>query len=113
MAYDEHLAQRVREIVAELTGGAFHEKKMFGGLAFLVGGHMGVAVSREGGLMLRVDPEQTDAMLSKPHAAPFVMRGKPLDGWVRVAPEGVGTKRQLARWVQRGVELAQALPPAY
>lgn len=110
MAYDAQLAERVRELVAEATGGAFTEKRMFGGLAFLIGGHMGVSVSREGGLLMRVDPEQTDALLAKPHAAPFHMRDRPIDGWLRVAPEGVVTRRQLQRWVDRAVAQARTLP---
>jgi TfoX/Sxy family transcriptional regulator of competence genes len=112
VAYDEALAERVREIVAELTDGDFTENKMFGGLAFLVGGHMGAVVSRAGGLMLRCDPAQTDAMLSKPHAVPFQMRGKPIDGWLRVEAAGLRSRQQLRRWVTRGVQYAQELPPA-
>ncbi len=84
---------------------------MFGGLAFLVGGHMAVAASRQGGLMVRVDPEETDALLAKPHAGPFEMRGRPLDGWLRVDAEGVKTKRQLEPWVKRGVAYVRSLPP--
>ena len=109
MAYDERLAERVREIVAEATDGDFAEKKMFGGLAFLVGGHMAVAASREGGLMLRVEPAQTDALLTKPFAGPFRMRGRPVDGWLRVEAAGLGTRAQLTRWVIRGLDYARAL----
>jgi TfoX/Sxy family transcriptional regulator of competence genes len=112
VAYDEVLAERVRQIVAELTGGDFTEKKMFGGLAFLVGGHMGATVSRAGGLMLRCDPGQTDAMLAKPHAGPFHMRGTPIDGWLRVDDAGLRSREQLRRWVTRGVRYARELPPA-
>jgi TfoX/Sxy family transcriptional regulator of competence genes len=111
MAYDEHLTQRIRELIAPDV--AFTEQKMFGGLAFLVGGHISVAASREGGLMLRIAPQDTDALLAKPHARPFTMRGRPLDGWVRVDAEGVATRRQLERWVQRGVDHALSLSPAY
>ena len=109
MAYDEHLADRVREIVS--TSGEFSERKMFGGLAFMVGGHMAVAASREGGIMLRVDPTETDALLAKPFCRPFQMRGKPIDGWLRVDADGITTKRQLERWVMRGVAYALAQPP--
>ncbi len=109
MAYDEQLADRVRELVA--ASGVFHEQKMFGGLAFLVGGHMAVAASGGGGLLVRVDPAQTDALIAKPFCGPFEMRGKSLDGWVRVDAEGVRTKRQLAPWVSRGVAHARSLPP--
>src|ERR1700722_3136108 len=109
MAYDEHLADRVREIVS--ASGEFGERKMFGGLAFMVGGHMAVAASREGGVMVRVDPAETDALLAKPFCRPFEMRGKPIDGWLRVDDDGVATKRQLERWVMRGVTYARAQPP--
>jgi TfoX/Sxy family transcriptional regulator of competence genes len=108
MAYDEDLANRIRELIAAEPG--LTEKKMFGGLAFLIDGNMSVSASREGGLLLRVDPDETDALLGKPHAAPFVMRGREMQGWMRVAPEGVGTKRQLERWVARGVRYARSLP---
>ena len=108
MAYDEDLANRIRELVAgepDLT-----EKKMFGGLAFLVGGNMSVAASGQGGLMVHVDAEDTDTLLAKPHARPFEMRGREMRGWLRVDPEGLRTKRQLAPWVKRGVAHARSLP---
>ena len=107
--YDEDLANRIRELIGgepELT-----EKKMFGGLAFLIGGNMSIAVSHEGGLLLRCDPAETDALLAKPHARPMVMRGREMDGWLRVDTDGVATKRQLAPWVTRGVTYARTLPP--
>ena len=109
MAYDADLANRIRELIAADAG--LTEVKMFGGLAFLLSGNMAVAVSSQGGLLLRVDPRQTEALLAKPHAAPFVMRGRAMDGWLRVAPEGVTTKTQLRRWVDRGVRYARTLPP--
>jgi TfoX/Sxy family transcriptional regulator of competence genes len=109
MAYDEDLANRVRELIAGETGVV--EKKMFGGLAFLIGGHMSVSVSGQGGLLLHVAPEETEALLAKPHAAPFEMRGRTMEGWLRVETEGVKTKQQLERWVQRGVSYARSLPP--
>jgi TfoX/Sxy family transcriptional regulator of competence genes len=109
MAYDEDLANRIRELISAEDGVV--EKKMFGGLAFLVGGHMSVSASGKGGLLLRVDPADTDTLLGKPHAQPFEMRGRSMDGWVRVAPEGLKTKRQLQSWVQRGVSYARSLPP--
>jgi TfoX/Sxy family transcriptional regulator of competence genes len=109
MAYDEDLANRIRELVADTPGVA--EKKMFGGLAFLVGGNMAVAASGQGGLMVRIDPGDTDALLRKPHARPFEMRGRPMDGWLRVDAEGVRTRRQLEPWVKRGVAYARSLPP--
>ena len=109
MAYDEDLANRIRELVA--AEGRVTEQKMFGGLAFLIGGHMAVAASGQGGLMVRVDPDETDKLVAKPHAGPFEMRGKPMQGWLRVAAEGVRTKRQLEPWVKRGVGYARSLPP--
>ena len=108
MAYDEDLADRIRELLAEET---VTEKRMFGGLAFLIGGHLAVAASSKGGLMVRVPPEDTAELREKPHAGPFEMRGKALDGWLRVDAEGVRTKRQLAPWVQRGTDYARSLPP--
>ena len=108
VAYDEDLANRIRELIADESG--VTEKKMFGGLAFLVGGNMAVAASGQGGLMVRVDPEETDALLEKPHAQPFEMRGREMRGWLRVDAEGVRTKRQVEPWVQRGVRYARSLP---
>ncbi|HTU98183.1 MAG TPA: TfoX/Sxy family protein [Solirubrobacteraceae bacterium] len=109
MAYDEDLANRIRELVAAEPGVV--ERRMFGGLAFLIGGHMSVSASGRGGLLLHVAPEETEALLAKPHAGPFEMRGKTMDGWLRVEAEGVRTKRQLERWVRRGVDYARSLPP--
>ena len=109
MAYDEDLANRLRELLAGES--TVTEKRMFGGLAFLVGGHMSVAASGQGGLMVRVDPADADALLAKPHAEPFEMRGRPVQGWLRVGAEGVRTKRQLEPWVRRGVAYARSLPP--
>src|SRR5579859_2561469 len=109
MAYDEDLANRIRELIAGEPG--LTEKKMFGGLAFLIEGNMSVSVSGQGGLLLRVDPEQTEALLAKPNAEPFAMRGREMQGWLRVTPEGGETKAQLERWVERGVSYARSLPP--
>jgi TfoX/Sxy family transcriptional regulator of competence genes len=109
VAYDEELANRIRELIADAEG--ISEQEMFGGLAFLVAGNMSVAASGQGGLLLRVDPEETDALLKKPHARPFEMRGRAMRGWLRVEPEGLRTKRQLEPWVKRGVAYAQSLPP--
>ena len=92
MAYDEDLANRIRELIA--AEGDVTEKKMFGGLAFLIAGNMSVSASGQGGILLRCDPAETDALLRKPHAARFEMRGRAMDGWLRVAPEGVRTKRE-------------------
>jgi TfoX/Sxy family transcriptional regulator of competence genes len=109
VAYDEDLANRIRELMASEDG--VTEKKMFGGLAFLIGGNMSVSASGQGGLLLRCDPAETDALIKKPHAARFEMRGRSMDGWLRVAPEGVKTKRQLEPWVKKGVSYARSLPP--
>jgi hypothetical protein len=108
VAYDEDLANRVRELVADETGVV--EKRMFGGLAFLIGGNMSVSVSGQGGLLLRCDPEETKALLGKPYASPFEMRGRVMEGWLRVDPRGLASERQLARWVSRGVSYARSLP---
>ncbi len=109
MAYDDELANRIRELIAVEEG--LTEKKMFGGLAFLIGGNMAVGVSGKGGLMVRVDPAETDTLVAKPHAQPFEMRGRPMQGWLRVDADGVRTKRQLEPWVRRGVAYARSLPP--
>ena len=108
VAYDEDLANRIRELIATEPG--LTEKRMFGGLAFLIDGNMSVSASGQGGLLLRVDPEETDKLAEAEHAERFVMRGRAMDGWLRVAPEGVRTTRQLERWVRRGVAYARTLP---
>jgi TfoX/Sxy family transcriptional regulator of competence genes len=108
MAYDEDLADRIRELIAEEPG--ITEQRMFGGLAFLVAGNMAVAVSGKGGLMVRIDPEEAQALEARPHASAFEMRGRPLRGWLRVGGEGVKTKRALEPWVKRGVAYARSLP---
>jgi TfoX/Sxy family transcriptional regulator of competence genes len=109
MAHDEDLANRVRAQLAERR--EVTEKAMFGGLAFLIGGKMAVSVSGRGGLMVRVAPGSTDDALSRPHTELVVMRGRPMMGWIRVAPDGVKTKRQLEAWVRRGVDFAGTLAP--
>ena len=109
IAYDEDLANRIRELVGDEPD--LTEQAMFGGLAFLIGGHMSVAASGQGGLLVRVDPDHAGELLSKPHAAAFEMRGRSMQGWLRVDPEGVQTKRQLEPWVKRGVAYARSLPP--
>jgi TfoX/Sxy family transcriptional regulator of competence genes len=110
MPCDEALAARIRELVASEPG--IVERRMFGGLAFLVDGKMSVGASGSGGLMVRVAPEQTDALLDRhqPHAEPFIMRGRPITGWLRVSAEGVRTRRQLEPWVTRSVAYARSLP---
>jgi TfoX/Sxy family transcriptional regulator of competence genes len=108
MAYDEDLANLIRECLAGETGVV--EKRMFGGLAFLIGGNMAVAASGQGGLMVRVDPEQTEALLAEPHAQPFEMRGREMAGWLRVDADGARTREELEPWVRRGVAYAGSLP---
>jgi TfoX/Sxy family transcriptional regulator of competence genes len=108
VAYDEDLANRIRELVADEP--RVTEKKMFGGLAFLIGGNMAVAASGQGGILLRVDPDEGDALAARPHVEVAVMRGRAMTGWLRIGPEGVKTKRQLERWVTRGVAYARSLP---
>lgn len=109
MAYDEDLANRIRELVAPQRG--VEEKRMFGGLAFLVNGNMSVAASGQGGLLVRVPPEDTDKLLARAHVSLMVMGGRDMRGWLRVDNEGVKTKRQLQSWVNRGVDYARTLPP--
>jgi TfoX/Sxy family transcriptional regulator of competence genes len=109
MAYDEDLANRIRELIGTEDG--LTEQRMFGGLAFLIGGNMSVAASGRGGLMVRVDPAEGEALAAKPHAGPMVMRGRKMAGWLRVDDEGVRTKRRLEPWVRRGVAYARTLPP--
>jgi TfoX/Sxy family transcriptional regulator of competence genes len=109
MAYDEDLANRLRELIAMEEGAT--EMRMFGGLAFLIDGNMSVSASGRGGLLLRVDPADSDGLLAKPHAHPFEMRGRTMKGWLRVDADGLRTKGQLERWVARGVAYARSLPP--
>jgi TfoX/Sxy family transcriptional regulator of competence genes len=106
MAYDEDLANRVRE---QLSGVTVAEKKMFGGLAFLVGGNMSVAASGQGGLMVRIDPERAEELVREPGAEELEMRGRPMRGWLRVRDD-VLDDATLAAWVQRGVDYARTLP---
>ncbi len=109
MPYDEDLANRLRELLAAEEG--VTEKRMFGGLAFLLQGRMAVAASRTGGLLVRLDPADTDAALAKPNVEPMVMRGRAMDGWLLVHPEGVRTKRQLGAWVGQSKAFVETLPP--
>jgi TfoX/Sxy family transcriptional regulator of competence genes len=107
--YDEDLVHRLRELLARED--AITEKKMFGGLAFLLHGNMSVAASRNGGLLVRIDPADTDACLARPHVSPMEMGGRSMDGWITVAPDGLRTRPELAAWVRRGVAFAKTLPP--
>jgi hypothetical protein len=109
VAFDEDLANRLREVLAGERG--LREKRMFGGLAFLVNGNMAVSASGQGGILVRVDPDETSALLRRVHVEPCVMRGREMDGWLRVDPDGVRIKRQLEAWARRGVAYARSLPP--
>ena len=109
MAYDEDLANRIRELVADQPN--LTEKKMFGGLSFLIGGNMAIAASGQGGILVRVDPEESDELVETTEARLMEMRGREMRGWLRVAPEHLGTKPQLAKWVERGAAYARSLPP--
>ena len=109
MAYDEDLANRIRALMGSERG--VEEKRMFGGLAFLINGNMSVAASGRGGIMVRVPPDETESLLTREHAEPMVMAGRETRGWLRVADDGIRTKRQLQSWVTRGVEYAKGLPP--
>jgi TfoX/Sxy family transcriptional regulator of competence genes len=109
MSYDENLASRLRALLADED--AVAEKKMFGGLGFLINGNMCVSASSTGGLLVRIDPVDTDAVLAPPHVAVMKMRGRSMAGWIMVAPEALKTKRELAPWVKRGVAFVKTLPP--
>lgn len=108
MAYDEDLANRLRLL---LGGENLTEKKMFGGLAFLLNGRMSVAAIGQGGLMVRVDPAETDAMLREPGAGPFEMHGRPMKGWVQVDAAALDDDAALRAWAERGLAYARTLPP--
>jgi TfoX/Sxy family transcriptional regulator of competence genes len=108
VAYDEDLARRIRALVATQRG--LSEKRMFGGLAFLVGGNMAIAASRQGGILVRVGPQQSDHLVATTNASVAVMRGRPMSGWLRVDAEELGTTRRLAKWVDLGVGVARSLP---
>jgi TfoX/Sxy family transcriptional regulator of competence genes len=108
VAYDEELAARIRELVGSRPG--VTEKKMFGGLSFLIGGNMAVAASGQGGLLVRVDPAQSDTLVATTNARLMEMRGRQMQGWLRVDDEDVRTKSQLAKWVELGTTYARSLP---
>jgi TfoX/Sxy family transcriptional regulator of competence genes len=108
VAYDEELADRIRELLAGES--SLTEKRMFGGLAFLIGGNMAVAASSQGGVLVRVNPARSDRLVATTNARLMEMRGRRMQGWLRVDPDDVRTKRQLARWVGLGVTYARLLP---
>ena len=108
MAHDETLAAQIRGLTAGEPG--LTERKMFGGLAFLIRGNMAVAASGQGGIMVRVDPQESDTLVEETDAHHMVMRGRPMRGWVRVAPEHLRASRELASWIERGMTRARSLP---
>ncbi len=109
MAYDLELAERIRELMAGCQG--VEEKPMFGGLAFLINGHMSVAASGQGGLLARVPPDNADKLLKHPYVSPMVMRGREARGWLRVDADALKTRRQLQSWVSRCAAYVRSLPP--
>jgi TfoX/Sxy family transcriptional regulator of competence genes len=109
VAFDEDLAHRIRELAAARH--AVREQRMFGGLAFLVGGNMAIAASGQGGVLVRVDPDEGGKLIARGVAQPMEMRGRSMAGWIRVEADAVRTKRQLARWVALGTDYAASLPP--
>jgi len=109
MAYDEELAHRIRSIVGDEPG--VSERRMFGGLAFLVHGSMAVSASGQGGLLVRVDPAGTETLVAPPHVRRFEMRGREMDGWLRVDRAAVEADEELRRWVEIGLGYARSLPP--
>jgi TfoX/Sxy family transcriptional regulator of competence genes len=108
VAYDEQLASRIRALLDGERDIA--EKKMFGGLAFLVGGNMAVAASGQGGILVRVDPDASDELVATTSAELMEMRGRQMRGWLRVGADAVRTKRDLAKWVGLGASYARSLP---
>jgi TfoX/Sxy family transcriptional regulator of competence genes len=108
MAYDEELANRLRTLLGDRPGLA--EKKMFGGLAFLIGGNMAIAASGQGGILVRVDPDESDELVASTAAEPMEMRGRQMPGWLRVDTDDVATDEELERWVERGSSYAASLP---
>jgi hypothetical protein len=109
VAYDVELADRLRELLAREPDVV--EKRMFGGLAFMVAGYLAVSASGQGGLLLRVDPARAEALLADPRAARFVMRGREMDGWLRIEIDADAPDAELGRWVELGVGHARSLPP--
>jgi TfoX/Sxy family transcriptional regulator of competence genes len=108
MAYDVDLADRIREVVEGEPG--LSEKRMFGGLAFLIDGNMAVSASSQGGLLLRIDPTLTETLVSRPYVRRYEMRGREMDGWLRVDAAAIETDDELRRWVSHGVTYARSLP---
>ena len=110
MAYDSELADRIRFLIGTGVPG-LTEKKMFGGLAFLIDGNMAISASGQGGALVRVDPADTDALVATANATLAVMGGRTMQGWLRVSSEDLEADKQLAEWVKRAVGYARSLPP--
>jgi hypothetical protein len=108
VAYDEALAARIRDLIGDDS--SLTEKKMFGGLAFLIGGNMAVGASGQGGILVRVDPEDSDSLVETTGAYPMEMRGRQMSGWLRVDSDELGTDDELAKWVEIGTTYARSLP---
>ena len=108
MAYDQELAERIREVLDSEVG--VREKKMFGGVAFLVRGNMAIAASGQGGALVRVDPAESDHLVDTTTAELAVMQGRPMAGWLRVPSESLRTRTQVAKWVRVGTGYAGTLP---
>jgi TfoX/Sxy family transcriptional regulator of competence genes len=109
MAYDEALADTIRRHLA-VMGAAADERKMFGGLAFMINGNMALAVMGQDGAIVRIDPESAEALVASSHATLAEMRGRPMNGWVQIYAEHVERDAEMARWVALGVERARSLP---
>jgi TfoX N-terminal domain len=109
MAYDEELAARIRKLIGEEP--ALVEKKMFGGLAFLIGGNMAIGASGQGGILVRADPEESKRLVATTSASPMEMRGREMRGWLRVDTEDVTSDAELGKWVEVGSAYARSLPP--
>ena len=109
MAYDEELADRIHTLLGNRAG--LTEQKMFGGLAFLIGGNMAIAASGQGGILVRVDPEESEELVSTTPAEPMEMRGRSMAGWLRVGSADLADDAALGKWVERGKTYAASLPP--
>jgi TfoX/Sxy family transcriptional regulator of competence genes len=108
MAYNEELAERIRALIGDEP--AVTEQRMFGGLAFLIGGNMAIAASGQGGILVRADPEESEALVAASTARPMEMRGREMRGWLRVEAEDVGSDAELSKWVDVGSTYARSLP---
>ena len=109
MAYDEDLADRIRAVLEGEVG--LSEKRMFGGLAFLIDGKMALSADSKGAMLLRVDPERAEELVRDPAADRYEMRGREMNGWLRIDPLGLATEADLERWVDIGLSFARSLPP--